>query len=206
MNTKKILLCSALCLSLGACAYSGPRQVPRPNIPMKNYTSENHHEDRMDRKAYNEYDNREQCQEYRRVPRNSVFMSHCKVRKAPAMKDEGSRRLLGVINTYTLYFDFDKDNIRQQDWAVIDRIANELDKYDPAQITVTGFADRSGSVDYNQDLSERRANSVSKALLDRSIATETVNEEARGELDPAVPTPDGVRLQENRRVVVDFRR
>jgi outer membrane protein OmpA-like peptidoglycan-associated protein len=206
MKTQNILLCTALCLGLGACAYSGPRYVPRPDVPLNQYSHENHKEDKMDRKSYNEYEMREQCQFYRRIPRDSIHISHCNVGKAPKVADNGHRRLLGIIHSYTLYFDFDKSTIRSQDVDVLNRIAREIDVYHPAQITVTGFADRSGPVEYNQRLSERRAEAVSKALLDRSIRTEAVNEDARGELDPAVPTPDGVRLQENRRVVVDFRR
>jgi hypothetical protein len=42
--------------------------------------------------------------------------------------------------------------------------------------------------------------------MDQGITTEYVEQDARGESDLAVSTPDGVKLQENRRVVVDFRR
>ena len=212
MKSHKILLCSVVCVGLGACAYSGPRQVPRPHIPVGQYTPVNHWEDYLDRNAYKNYEHREPCQEYRRVPRNSEKLSNCWVRKAtPQQVVAGQpvvseRRLLPVIHSYTLYFDFDKSNIRAGEREILAQIANEIEKYDPTQITVTGFADRAGSIEYNEKLSQRRATTVAKALQDQNITTEYVEQDARGELEPAVNTPDGVKLQENRRVVVDFRR
>lgn len=212
MKSYKIFLCSVVCVGLGACAYSGPRQVPRPNIPLNQYTVVNQWEDHFDREAYNNYEHRESCQEYRRVPRNSEGRSDCLARKAAQKQvaveqyTASKQRLLPVIHSYTLYFDFDKSNIRAGEQDILSQIANEIEKYNPTQITVTGFTDRSGGVDYNEKLSQRRAVSVAKALLNQGITTEYVERESRGELDPAVSTPDGVKLQENRRVVVDFRR
>lgn len=212
MKIQNILLCSVVGLSLSACAYSGPRQVPRPDIPLNQYTNANHWEDYLDRKAYRAYEHREPCQEYRRVPRHSEKLSNCWVQKAAEKQVTNEQyvvtetRLLPVIHSYTLYFDFDKSNIRPTEREIIAQIANEIEKYNPKQITVTGFADRSGSEEYNEVLSKKRAASVSKSLLDQGITTEYVEQDARGETDPAVNTPDGVKLQENRRVVVDFRR
>lgn len=211
MITYKTLLCSAVCIGLSACANSGPRQVPRPSIPLNQYTNANHWEDYYDREAYKNYEERELCQQYRRIPRNSEMLTNCWVRKAPVKQVATEqvvteRRLLPIVNSYTLYFDFDKSNIRAGEREILNQIANEIEKYDPTQITVTGFTDSSGSVEYNQKLSERRSNTVSKALMDQGITTEYVEQDARGESDLAVSTPDGVKLQENRRVVVDFRR
>ena len=78
--------------------------------------------------------------------------------------------------------------------------------YNPQQVTVTGYTDSSGSADYNQDLSRRREQAVSRALLERGIANQALEREARGEYDQAIETPDDTRNQENRRVVIDFRR
>lgn len=211
MITYKVLLCSVVCIGLSACANSGPRQMPRPNIPFDQYTHANHWEDYYDREAYKNYEERELCQQYRRIPRHSDMLSNCWVRKAAVRQVATEqvvteRRLRPIVNSYTLYFDFDKSNIRAGELNILNQIANEIEKYDPTQITVTGFTDSSGSVEYNQRLSERRAASVAKALLNQGITTEYVEQDARGESNLAVSTPDGVKLQENRRVVVDFRR
>jgi OmpA-OmpF porin, OOP family len=68
---------------------------------------------------------------------------------------------------------------------------------------VIGHADRAGSDAYNQRLSERRSAAVRDALVQRGIPANEIVTMGRGERDPAVPTPDGVREPRNRRVVIE---
>ena len=67
---------------------------------------------------------------------------------------------------------------------------------------VTGYADRAGGPSANAELSERRAQVVARALESGGAAPGSVSVEARGETGLAVPTPDGVREQANRRVEI----
>jgi outer membrane protein OmpA-like peptidoglycan-associated protein len=215
--SSKILLLSGVFI-LTACSsvsgpdmsYSGKRYVPRPNIPVSQYTQENFNEDRMDRRSYNEYEHREQCQKYRRIPRNSVMVSNCDVMRAPDVVVKENKVVTTqereIFHSYTVLFDFDRSNVRDNEQATINQVADEISTYRPGLVTVTGFADRSGKPDYNQRLSARRAQSVSDALTARGIPNRIISEDARGEYDSAVPTADGVKLQENRRVVIDFHR
>ena len=69
-------------------------------------------------------------------------------------------------------------------------------------VHVTGHADTSGSVRYNQRLSDRRARHVADALVHMGVPAQTVAFGGVGENDLAVPTPDGVREPRNRRVTV----
>ncbi|MGH6916532.1 MAG: OmpA family protein, partial [Geminicoccaceae bacterium] len=57
---------------------------------------------------------------------------------------------------------------------------------------------------YNQALSERRARNVAQALTQRGIPTTTMQVEGHGETQPRVPTADGVREPQNRRVEIVF--
>lgn len=218
MSKSKFILIAA-CGLLSACSsnYSGPRYVPRPDIPLNEYTHANAYEDRIDRQKYNRYEERESCQHYRRLPRHSVELSNCIAVKAPpapvvvaqqqtVTTTTTQNQLLPIVHTYTVHFNFDRSDIRKDQVATLDQISDEIEKYSPAQITVTGFTDTSGSVRYNQKLSERRAHSVTKALKSRHIVSQEVDEEGRGKTELAVPTGDGVKLEANRRVVVDFRR
>lgn len=109
-----------------------------------------------------------------------------------------------VLNEYVVYFDFDKSNIRQSDMDVISRASNDITKYNPRQVLVAGYTDTSGSMTYNEALSARRANAVSNALTNRGVTNMVVDEKALGETELAVPTGDGVKLQQNRRVVIQF--
>jgi outer membrane protein OmpA-like peptidoglycan-associated protein len=213
MKIKTLLLCT-VALSLGGYSAhaetSGPRYTPRPAIAQNNYTQANRMEDRLDITRYEQYEQREPCQNYRRLPRNyidpcvSVEQEYMVVETTQQVAQES--RLLPIVRSYTILFDFDKSNIRANENEVLNRIMDEINMYNPQQVTVTGYTDSSGKADYNQDLSRRREQAVSAALLNRGIANQTLNREARGEYDQAVTTPDGVRNQENRRVVVDFRR
>lgn len=104
-----------------------------------------------------------------------------------------------------VYFDFDEASLRPEAAAAIDEFVASLQENERARIYVEGHADRSGPVDYNERLSAARADRVKESLLDRGmrlVSEEDIETVAKGELDPAVPTEDGVRLQENRFVLM----
>src|SRR5262245_50272082 len=104
--------------------------------------------------------------------------------------------------TYVVLFDWNKDNITPAGQAVIDQVLADAKTMGTANISATGHADRSGSEEYNMGLSLRRADAVRAALIAGGIPAEAITVAGRGESEPAVPTPDGVREQANRRVVI----
>ncbi|TIX49363.1 OmpA family protein, partial [Alteraurantiacibacter aquimixticola] len=73
-----------------------------------------------------------------------------------------------------------------------------------AAIMLAGHADRSGSTTYNVGLSERRNESVQGYLTARGIPQARISSEAFGESMPRVPTADGVRELQNRRVEITY--
>lgn len=66
----------------------------------------------------------------------------------------------------------------------------------------TGHTDTSGSAIYNEDLSERRATAVKDALVLQGIPADSITTVGKGKTDPLVPTEDGVREPQNRRVEI----
>ena len=70
------------------------------------------------------------------------------------------------------------------------------------RIEVAGHADRSGTPAYNQRLSQRRADAVAAELVRQGIARNEIAVSAYGESRPLVPTADGVREPQNRRVEI----
>lgn len=216
MNTKRLLLYTA-CLTLGAYAASaednasGPRFVPRPDISDSNYTEKNSQEDLADAVKYKNYEQREPCQNYRKMPRD--FIGNCNSAEIEYIEEEIQQAAAEptpepsrekIVRSYTVLFDFDKSFVRQNEAMTLDQAMREIDKYDPQKVTVTGYTDSSGAKDYNQNLSMEREQAVSKGLLTRGIANQTIDREARGEYEQAVDTADGVKNQQNRRVVIDF--
>lgn len=212
MKARTLLLCT-IALSLGGYAAhgesstSGPRYTPRPEVSPRNYTGSNHVEDRVDAKSYRQYEQREPCQNYRRLPRDYAG-GDCveSIEVATLQNPSVGERLLPIIHSYTVLFDFDKSAVRPDEYETLNQAMREISKYDPRQITVTGYTDSSGRVAYNQDLSRSREQAVSSALLQRGIENQALDRNARGEYDQAVKTADGIRNQQNRRVVIDFRR
>ncbi len=73
------------------------------------------------------------------------------------------------------------------------------------RIEIAGHADRAGTPQYNQRLSERRAQAVAAELERRGIARSAMTVQAFGESRPLVPTADGVREPQNRRVEIVLR-
>jgi outer membrane protein OmpA-like peptidoglycan-associated protein len=69
---------------------------------------------------------------------------------------------------------------------------------------LAGYADRSGSVPYNIGLSERRNASTTNYLTGKGIPATAITSKGFGEANPRVPTADGVRELQNRRVEITY--
>ena len=171
-------------------------------------------EQKLELHLYTEYEEREPCQNYREPPVGFVrdkctLMYAVPVAEAPqrvttVTETVTTRTEMQSIAEYNVHFDFDKADLRPGDIATLDRVAREINTYKPTEVTVAGHTDRSGSYEYNYALSQRRAQAVSRALTERGVVNRVIQTEAHGETQPAVATPDGVKLEENRRVEIDF--
>ncbi len=117
---------------------------------------------------------------------------------APAPVAAAPAPVAATPKDYTIYFEFDRANITDAAGAVLDEIKSNTT---PAQsVAVRGHADTSGSDDYNQGLSDRRAKNTAAGLTSRGVGVGSVT--GAGEAEPAVPTPDGVKEPLNRRSVI----
>lgn len=103
---------------------------------------------------------------------------------------------------FLVFFDWDKSDITAEAAAILREAAATAKKIGPVRIIATGHADRSGPAKYNMGLSDRRAQAVKAALQNLGIDPATIATFARGETDPLVATPDGVREPQNRRVEI----
>ena len=103
---------------------------------------------------------------------------------------------------FIIYFNFDRANIRPDAAATLDQVAAEARRSGASSFSLTGYTDRAGPVDYNLKLSLRRAESTRSWLTQNGFSPAAISVAGRGEADPAVPTPDGVPNQANRRVVI----
>ncbi len=109
-----------------------------------------------------------------------------------------------VRKVFLVFFDWDKDTITPEGAQIVQQAAAAFHAGAPVTIQVTGYTDRSGSPGYNQRLSERRANNVANALVRFGVPRQAMVVSGRGENDNRVPTADGVREPQNRRVEIVF--
>jgi OmpA-OmpF porin, OOP family len=103
---------------------------------------------------------------------------------------------------FLVFFDWSKDTVTPEGMTIIHQAADAFRSGAAVQIQVTGYTDRSGSPGFNQRLSERRANNVAKALSQLGVPQNQMMVSGRGENDNRVPTADGVRDPQNRRVEI----
>ena len=101
-----------------------------------------------------------------------------------------------------VFFDFDSATVPSSAMSTLDTVVSNAAACNWTGLTVAGHTDRSGSTAYNQGLSERRAEAVAAILAGRGIARTSMDIVAEGESNPRVPTDDGVREAQNRRVEI----
>jgi outer membrane protein OmpA-like peptidoglycan-associated protein len=104
--------------------------------------------------------------------------------------------------SFMVFFDWDRSNLSQQALQTIGQAAASYKTKGSARITATGHADRSGPENYNMALSLRRANAVKDALVRDGVPATAISVIGKGETQPLVPTADGVREPQNRRVEI----
>jgi OOP family OmpA-OmpF porin len=107
--------------------------------------------------------------------------------------------------TYLVFFDFDRADLTDRARQIIAEAAQNAGRVQATRIEVAGHADRAGSPQYNQRLSQRRADAVAAELGRLGIARSNITVQAFGESRPLVPTADGVREPQNRRVEIVLR-
>ena len=104
--------------------------------------------------------------------------------------------------SFMVFFDWDRSNLSQQALTTIQQAAQAFKTKGSARITATGHTDTSGPEAYNMALSLRRANAVKDALVRDGVPAQAITVIGRGEAQPLVPTGDGVREPQNRRVEI----
>jgi outer membrane protein OmpA-like peptidoglycan-associated protein len=105
---------------------------------------------------------------------------------------------------WLVFFDWDKSKLSPEAMTTISQAAQAYKATSGARISNVGNTDTSGSTDYNMALSIRRADAVKSALIENGIPANAIETAGRGQTNLLVPTADGVREPQNRRVEVTF--
>jgi outer membrane protein OmpA-like peptidoglycan-associated protein len=107
-----------------------------------------------------------------------------------------------AAKTYLVFFDWDKYSLTPRATQIIAEAASGSKTSSVTTIDVSGYTDTSGTPDYNQGLSERRAKTVAAKLVEDGVAASEISIHAYGETHLLVPTGPGVREPQNRRVEI----
>jgi outer membrane protein OmpA-like peptidoglycan-associated protein len=107
-----------------------------------------------------------------------------------------------LARSYMVFFDWDSVAISSEASQIIRDAAAAAQQLGVTRIELTGHADRSGSARYNQRLSLKRADAVKAELVALGVSADSISTVGKGETAPLVPTPDGVREPQNRRVEI----
>ncbi|MFW2404187.1 MAG: OmpA family protein [Gammaproteobacteria bacterium] len=97
-------------------------------------------------------------------------------------------------------FAVDSGDISAQFYPILDSVGLVLEEFNQTFVEVAGHTDSSGPTDYNQRLSERRAESVAAYLVSRNINRERLITIGGGENYPIASNSTEAGKAENRRV------
>jgi outer membrane protein OmpA-like peptidoglycan-associated protein len=110
------------------------------------------------------------------------------LRAAMAASDAASIQRTQDVLTATfkseVLFDYNSATLKPGAYPEIDRVAGVLNNYPQTNIRVEGHTDASGSEAYNQQLSERRAEAVRNAMIQRGVDPRRITAVGYGESQP----------------------
>jgi OOP family OmpA-OmpF porin len=81
-------------------------------------------------------------------------------------------------------FEFESAELPSDGRKLLDELARQLLAADLEKLTATAHADRIGTLAYNEDLAERRAEAIRDYLLEKGVAEDLVQIQSRGALQP----------------------
>ena len=106
---------------------------------------------------------------------------------------------------FRIFFDWGEPELTRDARTTLDEVAAAYRRLMPREIGIVGHADRSGSDAVNLTASRRRAGAAKTYLAAQGVPAGAMAIAAFGESRPIVPTEDGVREAQNRRVEIIFR-
>jgi outer membrane protein OmpA-like peptidoglycan-associated protein len=107
--------------------------------------------------------------------------------------------------SYLVFFDWDKATLTDRARQIIHEAADNSTHVQYTRIEVNGYTDTSGTPQYNQGLSVRRAKAVQAELIKDGVPAAAITIQGFGETHLLVPTGPGVREPQNRRVEIIIR-
>ncbi len=110
-----------------------------------------------------------------------------------------------AARSYLVFFDWDRADLTDRARQIIAEAAHNSTSVQYTRIEVNGYTDTSGTPQYNQRLSVRRAQNVAAELVKDGVPRQAISIQGFGETHLLVPTGPNVREPQNRRVEIIIR-
>ena len=105
---------------------------------------------------------------------------------------------------FIVFFDWSKPDINRDAAEILDKVAAEFAAQPGSRLVLAGHSDRSGPAGANLRASKKRGAAVRDYLVAHGVPERAIALQAFGEQRPIVPTEDGVREVQNRRVEISL--
>ena len=103
-----------------------------------------------------------------------------------------------ILKNVKIYFDYNKADLRDDHFPVLQSAIKSLERNPEADILITGNCDVRGSLEYNQKLGKKRGEVVKQYMIENGIPEERIKIISRGKLDAVAPVSDLLGMQKDR--------
>ncbi|MBI4912970.1 MAG: peptidoglycan-associated lipoprotein Pal [Acidobacteria bacterium] len=180
------MLVAGMSLSLGlGCKKPEPVPAPKPKV------------DDSDARARAETEARRKAEEEARRKREEQERAE-KARLADMEKAKAFQRAAEAA-LKDIHFDYDQSDIKPEDKATLQGIADFMRSYPQAKLQVEGHCDERGTVEYNISLGDRRAASTVNYLVGLGSSRDRCSTISYGKERPLCTDPDESCWSRNRR-------
>ena len=107
-----------------------------------------------------------------------------------------------VVNMGDVLFDTGKADLRQPAREALAKLSGIVLNYPTLHLTVEGHTDSTGTKEFNQKLSEQRANNVRDYLVSQGLSADSLTAQGFGQADPVADNKTAAGRQKNRRVEI----
>jgi outer membrane protein OmpA-like peptidoglycan-associated protein len=105
-----------------------------------------------------------------------------------------------IVNMSDVLFDLNRATLKPGAQLRLAKVAGIIQAYPDLRLQIEGFTDSTGSADYNQKLSEKRAQAVRDFLVAQGVSQEYITAQGLGEENPVASNDTAAGRQMNRRV------
>lgn len=158
---------------------------------------------------------RQQAEQQAQASQQQLQQSQQQVQQAQADKEQVRQRLLGqlnqvlqtkdsarglIVNMPDVLFKLNSASLTPEARERLAKVAGILIAYPDINVEVDGYTDNTGSLSYNRQLSEQRAETVRTYLVQQGVPSGSVNAKGFGPNDPIASNDSSDGRRQNRRV------